>query len=335
MIVTLLLMQVVGVATNKGTVPVGALAYRNNKMNPFFFSILPNNFQWLTLASYHSLLFMKKLLYYLLVLLFANTHKANAQDFREYKKYEIIELTNGLKVEILGNRGEGPSREVDVIYYTEKRQTGKRMWQLASVLYQEENAALISRGMKPLYKIPEPVKPKIDTLPVQPAQIETVIDNPKKIEAETEEETTPDLKPIREIKGPNPARKPLKEIDSIAIAVVEPPVISDSLSEEPIIAITYRVIIPNYDSGARHNYIIGLDSNNNPFLIDDTIAADFFSKPYDDLIPPEVIEAFKKDVIFPLPIYIPIEDKKTELPKPDIQKPEPPILPKKAAGKSL
>jgi hypothetical protein len=55
-------------------------------------------------------------------------------------------MGNGLKVEVLRSRGEGPLEEYDVIYYTEKRQLGTRMWQNANRLREEERAALISRG---------------------------------------------------------------------------------------------------------------------------------------------------------------------------------------------
>jgi hypothetical protein len=107
-----------------------------------------------------------------------------AQSTREYKSHEVIELTDGLKVEVLRSRGEGDAKEWDVIYYKEKRQTGKRMWQLASVLQEEENQALLSRGIKP------PAPKPIATAPIEQPKKEAVV----KSEPTATEKGSSDLK---------------------------------------------------------------------------------------------------------------------------------------------
>jgi len=75
---------------------------------------------------------------------------SNAQEQRTYRAHEEIELQDGMKVEILRSRGEGETEELDVIYYTTKRQLGKRMWQKASVLRAEEKAAIEARRAQAL-----------------------------------------------------------------------------------------------------------------------------------------------------------------------------------------
>jgi len=68
----------------------------------------------------------------------------SAQTERKYRNHEVIDVGNGQKVEILRSRGEGPLEEYDVIYYTDKRQLGTRMWQNAARLREEERAAILA-----------------------------------------------------------------------------------------------------------------------------------------------------------------------------------------------
>lgn len=65
-------------------------------------------------------------------------------DTTTYRNHQVLILVNGLKVEILKTRGKGLVEECDVIYYTTRRQEGKRMWQSVSRLQEEERAAQIS-----------------------------------------------------------------------------------------------------------------------------------------------------------------------------------------------
>ena len=62
----------------------------------------------------------------------------SAQGVRKFREHEIINAGNGLKIEILKCRGEGENEECDVIYYTDKRQQGRRLWENASKLRQQE-----------------------------------------------------------------------------------------------------------------------------------------------------------------------------------------------------
>lgn len=55
---------------------------------------------------------------------------ANAQ-VRKFQNHEVLTLPNGSYIEVLVCRGEGASEVCDVIYYTGKRQNGKRVWKLA------------------------------------------------------------------------------------------------------------------------------------------------------------------------------------------------------------
>ena len=66
---------------------------------------------------------------------------ANAQAPKPFEAHEVIEIGNGQKIEILKCRGEGPVEECDCIYYTDKRQNGKRMWQNANRIREEQRSA--------------------------------------------------------------------------------------------------------------------------------------------------------------------------------------------------
>ncbi len=66
---------------------------------------------------------------------------ASAQEQRPFVAHEVIEIGGGQKIEILRCRGEGPVEECDCIYYTDKRQNGKRQWQNANQIRQEQKSA--------------------------------------------------------------------------------------------------------------------------------------------------------------------------------------------------
>lgn len=61
---------------------------------------------------------------------------ANAQ-VRKFKNHEVLTLPNGSYIEVLVCRGEGASEVCDVIYYTDKRQNGKRVWKSADSIRAE------------------------------------------------------------------------------------------------------------------------------------------------------------------------------------------------------
>jgi hypothetical protein len=77
-----------------------------------------------------------------------------AQTTPSFKPHDVIDVGGGMKVEILKCRGEGPTEECDCIYYTEKRQTGKRMWQMVSTIKEEERAALLAKKAEEVEKKP-------------------------------------------------------------------------------------------------------------------------------------------------------------------------------------
>ena len=68
-----------------------------------------------------------------------------AQTNPTFQNHQIIDIGNNTKVEILRSRGEGIAEECDVIYFTTKRQDGKRMWQSVRQLKEEERAGRIAK----------------------------------------------------------------------------------------------------------------------------------------------------------------------------------------------
>ena len=60
---------------------------------------------------------------------------------RKFRPNEVIDAGNGLKIEVLKCRGEGEAEECDVIYYTEKRQQGRRVWEKSGKIKELEQAA--------------------------------------------------------------------------------------------------------------------------------------------------------------------------------------------------
>ncbi len=65
-----------------------------------------------------------------------------------FRNHEVIDAGNGMKVEILSCRGTGENEECDVIYYTEKRYLGKRVWEKSKVLKDLKLAARMEQYNK-------------------------------------------------------------------------------------------------------------------------------------------------------------------------------------------
>ncbi len=93
-----------------------------------------------------------------LLLMFITIQSFTQTDTTTYSNHQVLILANGLKVEILKTRGTGLAEECDVIYYTTKRQEGKRMWQSVSRLQEEERAAQIAAEIANPKKSPSEVK---------------------------------------------------------------------------------------------------------------------------------------------------------------------------------
>lgn len=83
-----------------------------------------------------------------MVILLANAlvSSALAQSQRKYEEHEVIDIGNGIKIEILNFRGEGENEECNVIYYTDKRQTGKRVWEKTSKVKELEHDAKLAEA---------------------------------------------------------------------------------------------------------------------------------------------------------------------------------------------
>lgn len=105
-----------------------------------------------------------------------------------FRKHEVIDAGNGMKVEILSCRGEGDSEECDVIYYTDKRQLGKRMWEKSLKLREMKLAATMVKNktvvQKPITQKPvlkKPVESKsIESKPVNKPLEQVATIEPKK-----------------------------------------------------------------------------------------------------------------------------------------------------------
>lgn len=91
-----------------------------------------------------------------------------------FRKHEVLEVGGGKKVEILGCRGEGPLQECDVIYYTDRRQTGTRMWRNANRLKEEERAAKLAKGDR---SVVEETAASVDTELIEKNLAEAAINN--------------------------------------------------------------------------------------------------------------------------------------------------------------
>ncbi len=110
---------------------------------------------------------------------------------RKFRPNEVIDAGNGLKIEVLKCRGEGEGEECDVIYYTDKRQQGTRVWEKSAKIKELEQAA--KKAKTPAETKVQPVK-KSETkiLPVQkPQKKDTVANKQPEIK---KEEIVPELK---------------------------------------------------------------------------------------------------------------------------------------------
>lgn len=92
-----------------------------------------------------------------------------------YRAHQVLDLGSGLKVEVLKCRGTGVDEECDVIYYKERRQSGKRMWQKKSILVAEVNAAADPGKLSP-------TSPLTYTLPIEEVRPTVKLDNTNKKE---------------------------------------------------------------------------------------------------------------------------------------------------------
>jgi hypothetical protein len=85
----------------------------------------------------------KPFTFYILFFVFSLgiTFHASAQVAGKLQAHEVIDITNGMKIEVLRFRGEGEKEEAEVIYYTDKRQTGTRKWEPTSKVLQLKQAS--------------------------------------------------------------------------------------------------------------------------------------------------------------------------------------------------
>ncbi len=100
---------------------------------------------------------------------------------RKFRPNEVIDAGNGLKIEVLKCRGEGEAEECDVIYFTEKRQQGKRVWEKSVKIKELEQAAkktktIADTKVQPVKKQEPKISPiqkpeKKDTVAVKQAEI--------------------------------------------------------------------------------------------------------------------------------------------------------------------
>lgn len=98
---------------------------------------------------------------------------SSAQTTRRFEEHEVIPIGNGMNIEILRSRGEGENEEWDVIYYTDKRQLGKRKWEKTSKIIELEQAAKSNTSAA----IKQEVKPSQPVIkaPAKPTQQNTGI----------------------------------------------------------------------------------------------------------------------------------------------------------------
>lgn len=116
----------------------------------------------MTIFNYQFVNQKKYLLLYRLIIVSAMACIFNSTvqgQVRKFRSHEVIDIGNGQKVEILSCRGSGTTEECDCIYYTDRRQTGRRVWQSADKIRDEEKAAkkaivdsIIASRIKPRQK---------------------------------------------------------------------------------------------------------------------------------------------------------------------------------------
>jgi outer membrane protein len=103
-------------------------------------------------------LFKKVIKVFPCIILLISWNSISAQVQRDYQPHEVIEIGNGIKIEILKCRGDGDNQECDVIYYTDKRQNGKRKWEKTSVIRELEQSAKVAEQQKVEARPSEQVK---------------------------------------------------------------------------------------------------------------------------------------------------------------------------------
>jgi hypothetical protein len=83
------------------------------------------------------------------LLLGSTAFHASAQVARKLQEHEVIDMANGMKMEVLRFRGEGATEECEVIYYTDARQSGTRKWEpTAKVLRLKQASQILSEATK-------------------------------------------------------------------------------------------------------------------------------------------------------------------------------------------
>ncbi len=130
----------------------------------------------------------------LIFFLFLFLHSpVSAQKIQNFREHEIIDAGNGLKIEILKCRGEGEGAECDVIFYTEKRQLGKRQWEKLSKINELEQAA--KKEKEPVaVTVKKPLKPNAKK---KNKKVEIIHEQPEKVKEDSVKNITPE--PVPEI----------------------------------------------------------------------------------------------------------------------------------------
>lgn len=140
----------------------------------------------------HSTTLLKMIIVIILTLHICIT--SSAQTNRRFEEHEVIAIGNGMNIEILRSRGSGENEEWDVIYYTDKRQLGKRKWEKTSKIIELEQAGKNSitvspnppiKQTEPVTKAPESKKTAQEKEPVK-KETKTVTDLPHDKPADTQ-----------------------------------------------------------------------------------------------------------------------------------------------------
>ena len=66
---------------------------------------------------------------------------ALSQDYQKLQPHEVVDMANGIKMEVLRFRDVGGKEECEVIYYTDKRQAGTRKWEPTSKVLKLKQAS--------------------------------------------------------------------------------------------------------------------------------------------------------------------------------------------------
>ena len=106
-------------------------------------------------------------------LLFVLISSLIAQRGVQYRQHQVIDAGNGLKIEILQCRGEGENAECDVIYYTEKRQQGKRQWEKLSRITEQDQT--VKKEQTPIRKPEKKIAPPVKKEQVKRDEVKPVV----------------------------------------------------------------------------------------------------------------------------------------------------------------